>query len=486
MTLRAMKLEAEAEEALRAAIDGGLTDAEVRASLALLLYERGKYDEGLSTYRSVRAEGMDTQAFDSVAMFHQNHRLQDQPAVLKADAVDWARRSAVDVKPFTHYNNRRSIDRPIRVGLVSGDLREHPVGRYLVGPLAEIDPKVIALYAYSAVDNDDDPLNLRFRELIPNWRSSYGVPDQELARRIHNDQIDVLFDLSGHTGFHRLRMFMYRPAPLAVTWLGYFATTGVEAIDYVLCNDWLLPPGEESQWVEKPWRLPGAHWCYTATADAPDVVPTPALETGRITFGCYNNFDKVTADTIAAWARILDAVPGSRLLLRSGNKKENVRTGIVEAFARHGHPVGERLSVDAVSLSYEEHMHSYGLLDVALDPFPYNGGTTTTEAIYMGVPVLTLHGDRFVGHMSESNIRSVGLHDWVAADVDDYVRRAVTLTADIPRLAEQRAGLRAQALKSQLFDAKAFARDFEAAVTGMWAKWLEQQEKPAARHGETM
>lgn len=471
ITLRAMKLDAEAEEMLRSAIADGLTDVELRGGLALLLRKRGKLDEALDTYRAARDEGLDSSGLDGVMLFSQNHQLATTPEAQKADAVDWARRAAAEVTPFTWYGNERTGNRPIRVGLVSGDLRGHPVGRFLAAPLAEVDPAVLALYAYSAYDSGD-PIEMSLRRAVPHWRSSRGLSDDQLAERIRQDRIDVLVDLSGHTAFNRLRCFLFKPAPVAVTWLGYFATTGMAAIDYVLCNRWLIPAEEEEQWVEKPWRLPSAHWCYWQMPSAPPVAVAPALANGHTTFGCYNNFDKLNVDTIATWSRILDTVPNSRLLLRSANEREHVRARIVDEFSRRGHPVGDRLTVEAATMPYDEHMRSYGHIDVALDPFPYNGGTTTVEALYMGVPVLALRGDRFVGHMAESNIRSAGLDEWVADDVDDYVRRAGTLTADIPGLAALRAQLRDQVLKSPLFDAAGFARQLEQTFTGMWSTWL--------------
>lgn len=474
VTLRAMKLDAEAEEMLRSAIQGGLNDVELRGSLAQVLRRRGKFGEALETYRAARDEGLDHTSLDSEMMFFQNHHLDAPAGGLKSDAIDWARRFGAGITPFAMHANKRTLDRPLRIGLVSGDFRAHPVGRFLQAPLAQIDPNVVTLHAYSAMDNDDE-INLSIRSVVPNWRSTRLVSDEDLALQIRRDQIDILVDLSGITALHRLRMFMYRPAPIAVTWLGYFATTGIEQIDYVLCNKWLIPEHEENQWVERPWRLPSAHWCYKAMTDAPEVVPSPALAAGHLTFGCYNNFDKLTSGTLAAWARILDALPDSRLLLRSGNKEAHVKQRIIDDFARYGYAPGDRLMVDATAMDYAKHMKSYGLLDVALDPFPYNGGTTTVEALYMGVPVLTLHGDRFVAHMAESNIRSAGLHDWVAKDVDDYVRRAANLTADVTKLAAMRANLRDQVLNSRLFDAKAFALDLQEAFKAMWAEWVRSQ-----------
>jgi protein O-GlcNAc transferase len=263
---------------------------------------------------------------------------------------------------------------------------------------------------------------------------------------------------------------------VAVTWLGYFATTGFEAIDYVLCNRWLVPESEEEQWVEKPWRLDDTHWCYTAPSVDVPVAPTPALSGGMFTFGSYNNFDKINEPTIALWSRVLKEVPNSRLMLRSSMKNPAVADRMIKGFNAEGID-GDRLVVDTETKAYDEHLKSYGMLDIALDPFPYNGGTTTTEALYMGVPVLTLHGDRFVAHLAETNLQSAGLTDWIAKDQDEFVAKAKAFASDLQALDGVRQGMRARVLASRLFDAPAFARELENAFHGMFSKWAETRRK---------
>jgi predicted O-linked N-acetylglucosamine transferase (SPINDLY family) len=306
------------------------------------------------------------------------------------------------------------------------------------------------------------------------------MSDLELAEQVRRDRIDILIDLSGHTAHNRLRMFTYKPAPVSATWLGYFSTTGIKAIDYVICNRWLLPPDEEYQWVERPWYMPSAHWCYNRPRIEVAVGQTPAEKNGFVTFGCYNNYDKLNRETIGAWAEIMRRLPDCRMLLRSSNNKAGIKERICEHFAAEGFTPGERLTIDNTAMAYDDHMRSYGLLDIALDPVPYNGGTTTVEAFYMGVPVITRHGDRFVAHMSESNVRSAGLDEWVGADTEDYVRRAVAFASDVPKLAKLREGLREQVLASRLFDAKTFARDLDEALRGMWRAWCETSQAAGA------
>ena len=466
----------EAERELREALALNPEEGEFHLALGRVVNRNGRFDEAIELYRQARDHGAESTKFELALMFFQNHVLTNDPVKSKGDAVLYAKRRAGHVTPFKDHANDRNPDRPLRIGWVSADFKTHPVGRFLVAAFREIDQSKLVMHGYSMDDRPQDPIHHEIRKIVPNWLNIQAMTDEEVAHQIRKDRIDVLIDLSGHTAGNRLGVFAYKPAPVAVTWLGYFATTGFAEIDYVLCNRWLVPEDEEDQWVEKPWRLGDTHWCYTApTADVP-VVPTPALESGTITFGSYNNFDKINEPTIALWSRVIDAVPNSRLLLRSSLKNPAVKERMTKAFNARGLD-GDRLVVDSTPMPYEEHMKSYGLLDIALDPFPYNGGTTTTEALYMGVPVLSLHGDRFVAHLAETNLQSAGLVDWIAKDQDEFVAKAKAFAADLPALDQLRQGMRERVLASRLFNAPAFARELETAFQGMYRKWAEAQRK---------
>ncbi len=466
----------EAERELREALALKPDEGELHLALGRLVNQSGRFDEAIELYRQARDHGAGSTKFELALMFFQNHVLANDPVKSKTDAVLYAQRRAGHVVPFKDHLNDLNPDRQLRIGWVSSDFKTHPVGRFLVAAFREIDQSKLSMYAYSMQDPAGDPLHQQIRAIVPNWRNIEALSDEEVAHQIRKDRIDVLVDLSGHTGGNRLGVFAYKPAPVAVTWLGYFATTGFEAIDYVLCNRWLLPEDEEDQWVEKPWRLDDTHWCYTTPSVDVPVVPTPALAGGMVTFGSYNNFDKINEPTIALWSRVINAVPNSRLLLRSSMRNPAVAERMTKGFNALGID-GDRLVVDQSGKPYEEHMQSYGLLDIALDPFPYNGGTTTTEALYMGVPVLTLHGDRFVAHLAETNLQSAGLSDWVAKDQDDFVAKAKAFASDLTALNELRQGMRARVLGSRLFDAPAFARELETAFQAMYRKWTESRRK---------
>ncbi len=465
---------ADAEKSFREAIALDPKGGEYHLGLGRALNVVGRFDEAIEHYREARDGGAGSTKFELALMFFQNHVLANDPRQSVVDARLYAERRTKGVVPFDSHRNDPNPNRPIRLGWVSADFNSHPVGRFLAAMMGQLDPAKLEMYAYSQKEAPADPVYQRIRSAIPNWCPIDTMTDEELAHRIRRDRIDVLVDLSGHTAGNRLGMFAYKPAPVAVTWLGYFATTGFDAIDYVLCNQWLMPENEEDQWVEKPWRLPDTHWSYTVPSVDVPVVPTPALAGGPFTFGSYNNFDKINEPTIALWSRVIKEVPGSRLLLRSSIGNAAVADRMIEGFKSQG-LTDEQLVVERAVKNYEEHLASYGLLDIALDPFPYNGGTTTTEALFMGVPVLTRHGDRFVAHLGETNIQSAGMPEWVAYGDDEFVAKAKAFASDVAALDKIRQGLRPRVLNSRLFNPKDFARDIEEAFRGMWQKWCAQQ-----------
>jgi predicted O-linked N-acetylglucosamine transferase (SPINDLY family) len=245
-------------------------------------------------------------------------------------------------------------------------------------------------------------------------------------------------------------------------------------MDYILGNRWLLPEAEAHLYTERPWRLPDAHLCFTPPHVQAEVGPLPARQKGHVVFGCFNNVLKVNLEVIACWARVLHSVPESRLFLKD---KAFGNASMVEHYQGlfAGHGVGaERLILEGYS-SFEEYLNSYNRVDIALDPFPYNGGTTTVQSLWMGVPVLVLQGDRYVAHMGESILHAMNLPEWIAVDENDYVAKAAAFGGDLPALAAVRAGLRERLLASPICDAPRFARNLEAAFRGMWQTWCEQQ-----------
>lgn len=356
----------------------------------------------------------------------------------------------------------------LRVGFVSGDLRMHPVALFLESVLANLNPTRVEVFAYATTALEDE-VTQRLKADCAGWVSIVGMSDEFAARRIHADGIHVLIDLAGHTAHNRLSLFAWKPAPVQVSWLGYFASTGVAAIDYLLADRGSVPEHLQSQFTEAVWYLPHTRLCYTVPMAQPhlDVAPLPAVRNGHVTFGSFQTIGKLNDEVLLAWAQILGAVPESRLRIQAKQlDRPEIRNKLLERLT-HAGIAAERVSL-VPPAARELYLVAHNQVDIILDTFPYPGGTTTCEALWMGVPTLTLTGETLLSRQGVSMLTCVGLDDWVATDMADYVARAVRYACDLESLAQTRAGLRKQALASPLFDAPRFALDLEAAFRGMW------------------
>jgi predicted O-linked N-acetylglucosamine transferase (SPINDLY family) len=278
-------------------------------------------------------------------------------------------------------------------------------------------------------------------------------------------------DLAGHTADNRLPVFAWKPAPVQVAWLGYFASTGVKEIDYIIADPQVLPESEESHFSETPWRLQDCYLCFTPPHHQIEVGVLPALANGYVTFGCFNKLSKMNDAVVALWARVLHAVLDARLLLKAKELHDGAMQQLTRArFAAHGIDP-QRLLLEGFT-PRAAYLAEYQRVDIALDPFPFPGGTTTVEALWMGVPVLSRRGARFISHAGESLLQTAGLGAWVAQDDDDYIQLAQAYAADLAALAATRAGLREQLVSSPLCDAARFAAHLGAAFNGMWQTYL--------------
>lgn len=372
-------------------------------------------------------------------------------------------------KPF---DNLPDPERRIHVGFVSADFKAHPVGHFMADLLASLRGSSLELYAYANQWGQDE-LTERIKPNFDCWRECWAMSDDALAAQIRADGIDILVDLSGHTKGNRLLVFARKPAPVQVTYLGYFDTTGLSAMDYILGNRWLLPENEAHLYTEKFWWLPDAHLCLTTPDVLVEVKPLPALRSGQITFGSFNKTQKLNPGVVACWSRILKAVPDSRLFLKYGPFGDPaVADYYRKLFAGHGIEP-QRLILQGAS-GFKEYLESYNEIDITFDPYPYNGGTTTVQSLWMGVPVLALKGDRYVAHMGESILHTMSLPEWIAKDEDGYVEKAVAFSNDLPTLAALRADLRDRLVASPICDAPRFARNLEDAFRGMWRQWCSR------------
>ena len=439
--------------------------AEAHSNLGNTLKELGRFEEAEASYTQAMAFKPDLAEAHSNLLFLYGGYSYDTALYLK-EAHDYGRRITEAVtSQFSNWLCKEE-HQALRVGFVSGDLSNHPVGYFLEGLLSELSGTKLALFAYPTKLIEDE-LTLRIKPHFAAWRPLVGVGDEAAANLIHSDGIHILIDLSGHTAGNRLPIFAWKPAPLQISWLGYFASTGVTEIDYILGDPYVTPIEEAGHFTEKIWRLPESYLCFTQPNVDVDVAPLPALTTGSVTFGCFNKIERMNDNVIAVWARILKAIPDARLFLKDKTfNNDSMRDAVYRRFEFVGIERG-RLILEGSS-PRSEYLASYHLVDIALSPFPYGGGTTSAEGLWMGVPVIAKRGNHFLSHLGESIAHNTGLSEWIASDEDDYVAKAIEYSSNLDELAKLRSSLREQVLYSPLFDRKRFANHFETALRSMW------------------
>lgn len=356
----------------------------------------------------------------------------------------------------------------IRIGYISPDLCVHPVGRLVRPLLTQYDRTQFAVHCYARCA--EDALSETFRAAVDVWHNIRALSAAEAAALIRRDEVDILVDLAGHTKGNSLPVLAFRPAPVQVTGIGYFNTTGLSAVDYVLSDVYVDPPGAgDDAMTEEILRLPHSHFCCTLPDDLPPVMPPPMEQRGHVTFGSFNNFNKVTDEVLCLWRQVLDAVPGARLLVK-GKIFDHAegRTIVAERLARCGIPAA-RVEMRGFSRGY---LAEYGDVDIALDPFPYTGGITTCEALSMGVPVVTLAGTSHGARFGVSLLTNAHLPELVAQTPADYVRIAAGLASDPATLRALRMNLRTMLRHAPLTDAADYVHDVEDAYRSIWARFV--------------
>ena len=473
-TLKGQGRLTEAEASYHRALEINPDYADAYNNLGGTLKGQGRLTEAEASYHRVLEINPQDAVAHSNLLFTLNYSPSNHISYCLEEACRYGQ--MVDRKVGSRFSAWQCMPRPerLRVGLVSGDLNNHPVGYFLENVLAQIDSTRIELIAYPT-NSKEDELTARIKPYFCAWKSLVGRSDENAARLIHADGVHLLLDLSGHTAKNRLPVFAWKPAPVQASWLGYSGTTGVPQMDYFLGDPFVAPKEEDSHFTERIWRLPESYLCFTPPAVPVEIGPLPALTTGRITFGCFNNLTKMGDDVVALWSRVLQVIIGSKLFLRTRYLNDSVvLENTIKRFAARG-IASNRLVLEGTLSTRAELFESYNRVDIALDPFPYSGTTTSVEGLWMGVPVITLMGDRFLSHIGESIVSNAGLVDWIAENDDDYVAKAVMHTTDLERLSTLRAQLRKKVLASPLFDAPRFARNFEAALWGMWERWPNSQ-----------
>ena len=416
----------------------------------------------------------------SFRLFLLNYRDDLSREALLAEHLDYGRSvetAAAAAPPGRRPANGPQPERRLRVAFLSPDLRGHSVAYFIEPLLAHLDPQQfeVALYHdhYSV-----DPTSERLRKGAAIWRHFSGWADGAVEDAIRSDAPDVLVDLAGHTGFNRLELFARRLAPVQITYLGYPGTTGLSAMDYRLTDAVADPIGETDHLhTETLLRFAPTAWAYAPPADAPEPALSPGLRGEPVTFGSFNALSKVSASTLSLWRELLAAAPDSRLVIKSSGLDP-------ERYGRHLAAAGlplERIQLLAMTPGVPAHLACYAQVDVALDPFPYNGTTTTCEALWMGVPVVTLAGDRHVARVGASLLTAVGHLEWIAQSREEYVRLTLGLARDTSGRLKLRTGLREALRSSALLDHAAQAERFGAAVRTCWREWCGKQDALAAR-----
>jgi protein O-GlcNAc transferase len=443
--------------------------------LGHVLRDQGRLDDAIAAFRTAIQLQPDEPRFLSSTIMVMNLHPDFDMEALYEECRRWNQQHAAPLKnSILPHTNLSDLNRRLRVGYVSADFREHVDAHFTVPLLSNHDHRQFEIYCYANVARPDT-LTERLRGQADMWRNTVGLSDQQVADLVRSDQIDILIDLKMHTANNRLLMFARKPAPVQVAWLAYPGTTGLSAIDYRLTDPHLDSPGLfDAFYAEESWRLPETFWCYDPLTEQPPVNALPATANGVITFGCLNNFSKVNDGLLSLWARVFQAVPQSRMLLHA--PRELARAHVLAKLQQEGITASRVEFVE--KLSRQEYLKLYHRIDIALDPLPYNGGTTTLDALWMGVPIITLVSKKTTfGRAGWSQLCNLGLKELAAETPEQYVALAVELAADLPRLQELRGTLRQRMLASPLMDGKRFALHVEHAYRQMWHRWCQDRRR---------
>ncbi len=441
-------------------------------ALGIILQNQGRVQEAVATLRkAIHLSPGDIGVFESY-LFAINCDATVSGEVAFAAYQEFNQRFAASLQAqWKPYFNQRSTQRRLRVGYVSSNFRHHSTRFFLEPLLAQHNAERVELFAYAEFYERTDETTERYRQYFDHWCETTALSDQELVDRIRADQIDVLIDIQGHTKGNRLIAFAYKPAPVSLHWLDSGYTTGLTAIDYYLTDAATVPPGSEHLFSETPWRLPHTGLVFRPQSDFPAVNDLPALNNGYVTFGTLSRAIRLNSELIATWAQVLQRLPQAKLVINSGNfAAPDVRRLWLERF--------ERLGIDPARIDVGYQTPAWRVLqriDITLDCFPQNSGTTLFESLYMGLPFITLSGTPSMGTLGSAVVTALGRPEWIAHSKEDYIDKLVALASDLPTLATIRAGLRQEMQGSPLMDEAGFARDVEDAYFSMFQRWIDNQ-----------
>uniref|UniRef100_A0A5B7A711 Probable UDP-N-acetylglucosamine--peptide N-acetylglucosaminyltransferase SPINDLY n=1 Tax=Davidia involucrata TaxID=16924 RepID=A0A5B7A711_DAVIN len=470
------------------AIVANPTYAEAYNNLGVLYRDAGSISLAIEAYEQCLKIDPDSRNAGQNRLLAMNYINEGTDDKLFEAHRDWGRRFMRLYPQYTSWDHPKDPERPLVIGYVSPDYFTHSVSYFIEAPLVYHDYANYKVVVYSAVVKADAKTN-RFKERVLKkggiWREIYGIDEKKVASMVREDKVDILVELTGHTANNKLGMMACRPAPVQVTWIGYPNTTGLPSIDYRITDAMADPPDTRQKNVEELVRLPECFLCYTPSPEAGPISPTPALSNGFVTFGSFNNLAKITPKVLQVWARILCAVPNSRLVVKCKPFCcDSIRHRILSTLEQFGL---ESLRVDLLPLILlnHDHMQAYALMDISLDTFPYAGTTTTCESLYMGVPCVTMGGSVHAHNVGVSLLNTVGLGHLVAKTEDEYVQLALQLASDVKALSNLRMGLRDLMAKSPLCDGSKFTLGLESSYRRMWHCYCKG-DVPSLRHMEML
>lgn len=458
---------APATAAFRRALELDPEYAHAMSSLGAAELRSGHRDEAVAWFRKSLERRPDLHESHSNLLFILSNDENLSPEQLFAEHVEWGRRHGAVPDRFTRWQGTRDPNRKLRIGYVSPDLRDHAVARFIEPVLQHHDHDQFEVICYAQVYQVDE-VTRRLQSLCDTWRSTCGLSYRQAAEMMHEDGVDILIDLAGHTAGNRLLSLAYRPAPIQVSWLGYPNTTGLDAIDYRLTSEIQDPTGAESHHTECLVRLPGGTNCFAPPAHAPDVQPPPFVQRGQLTFGSLHRPQKISPSVLNLWADVLHAIPTARLLLFNTTFDKETRRTIRDGLVQRG-VADERIEIRN-QMDEGGYLPVYHEIDIGLDVFPWNGGTTTREALWMGVPVIGLLGERRSARGTAATLHYAGVPELIATSKAEYVRLATQLASDPARLSTLRQDLRDK-LRDTICNAPRFTSDLEAAYRRMWQSW---------------
>ena len=437
-------------------------------NLGNLLNNLGNFDEATEAYKKAINIKPDYAKAYSNLLFNLIYKTDFDINFYLSEAKKF-RQNCKTIKKEHSFDYKYDVNpKKLKVGFVTADFGNHPGGFFTLSFLRELRKKNYELIAYPTIERNDE-FSYHFKPLFSKWSLIEKKNDEEVIREILNDGVHILIDAQGHSAKNRLPIFFYKPAPVQITWLGQ-GSTGIPEIDYFIGSSHITPKNEDDHYVEKVLRLPEISQCFTPPDFNIEVKNLPAIKNNFITFGSVNKLTKVNDNVISLWSKILISIPNSKILLKNKDLDSvKIKNDIISKFKKYSINK-ERLILEGESKTRKELLNIYNKIDIGLDPFPFQGNTTTIEAIWMGVPVITLKGNRYIFHFGESINSNLNMSDWIAKDNNNYISKAIKFSSNYEKLSNIRKNLRNKALKSPIFDSIRFADNFDKLLWEIWKK----------------